>query len=95
MAVAVDRKRRARLVVSTGAGHRHRGVGPRMATRRLRRAFPARRRLAPGVFAADRSRRILFGVRARRVIWVGVARREVVRRRASVRAALRDAGFGA
>jgi hypothetical protein len=95
MAVAVDRRKRMRLVVSTGPRHRYRGVGPRMATRRLRRAFPARRKLAPGVFAADRSRRVLFGVRARRVVWVGVARRDVTRRRASVRAALRVAGFGA
>ncbi|HEX2086722.1 MAG TPA: hypothetical protein VHF89_13665 [Solirubrobacteraceae bacterium] len=94
MAAALDRRRRVRLVVSTGPGHRYRGVGPRMATRRLRRAFPARRRVAPGVFAADPSRRVLFGVRARRVAWVAVARRGVTRRRASVRAALRVAGFG-
>jgi hypothetical protein len=95
MAVALDARRRARLIVSTARGHRHRGVGPRTATRRLRRAFPRRRRVAPGVFAADRSRTVLFGVRARRVAWVAVARRDVTRRRATVRAALRAAGFGA
>ena len=93
--VALDRRGRARLIVSTAPGHRHRGVGPRMSTRRLRRAFPRRRKLAPGVFATDRSRRVIFGVGARRVIWVGVARRAATRRRASVRAALRTAGFGA
>jgi hypothetical protein len=95
MAAALDRSRRARLVVSAAPGHRFRGVGPRMPTRRLRRAFPARRRIAPGVFAADRSRRVFFGVSARRVLWVAVARRDVTRRRTTVRAALRTAGFGA
>ncbi|HEV3002316.1 MAG TPA: hypothetical protein VGW75_16360 [Solirubrobacteraceae bacterium] len=95
MAAALDRRRRARLVVTTGPGHRYRGVGPRMPTRALRRAFPARRRVAPGVFATGPSRRVLFGVRARRVIWVAVARRGVARRRATARRALRDAGFGA
>ncbi|HEX2087019.1 MAG TPA: hypothetical protein VHF89_15160 [Solirubrobacteraceae bacterium] len=95
MAVALDRRRRARLVVSTARGHRHAGVGPGMATRRLRRAFPRRVRVAPGVFAANPSRRVLFGVRARRVAWVAVGRRDVTRRRVSVRAALRVAGFGA
>ncbi|HEX8121720.1 MAG TPA: hypothetical protein VF549_10705 [Solirubrobacteraceae bacterium] len=95
MGVALDRRRRPRLVVSSGPRHRFRGVGPRMATRRLRRAFPARRRVAPGVFATDRSRRVLFGVRGRRILWVAVARPDATRRRASVRAALRVAGFGA
>ncbi len=95
MAAALDARGRARLVVSTGPGHRHRGVGPRMRTRALRRRFGARRRVAPGVYATGPSRRVLFGVRARRVAWVAVARRDVTRRRATVRAALRHAGFGA
>ena len=95
MAAAFDRRRRVALVVSTAPGHRHRGVGPRAPTLRLRRAFPRRVRVAPGVYATTRARRVLFGVRARRVIWVAVAQRSVTRRRASVRRALRVAGFGA
>jgi hypothetical protein len=95
VAAALDRRGRARLVVSSAPGHRHRGVGPRTATRRLRRAFPRRRPVAPGVWATDRSRTVLFGVRASRVAWVAVARRDVTRRRTTIRAALRAAGFGA
>ena len=95
MGVALDRRDRARLIVSTAPGHRHRGVGPRASTRRLRRSFPRRRQVAPGVWATDRSRTVLFGVRARRLAWVAVARRDVGRRRTTVRAALRAAGFGA
>jgi hypothetical protein len=95
MAAALDPQRRVRLVVSTGPGHRFRRVGPGMSTRRLRRAFPRRVRVAPGVYAADRARQVIFGVGARRVLWVGVAQPDVTRRRASVRATLRTAGFGA
>jgi hypothetical protein len=38
---------------------------------------------------------VLFAVRGRRVAWLAIARRDVTRRRATVRAALRSAGFGA
>jgi hypothetical protein len=95
MAAALDPQRRVRLVVSSGRGHSFRGVGPGTPTRRLRRVFPRRRRVAPGVYAADSARQVIFGVGARRVLWVGVAQPDVTRRRASVRAALRVAGFGA
>ena len=95
MGVALDASRRSRLVVSTGRGHRFGRVGPGMRTRRLRRAFPRRQRVAPGVYAAGPSREVIFGVGGRRVLWVGAARPDVTASRRSVRAALRTAGFGA
>ena len=94
MAAALDRRGQVSLVVSTARGHRHRGIGPRARTARLRRAFPARVRVARGVFATSRRRRILFGVRARRIRWIAVAQPSVTRRRAKVRRALTAAGFG-
>ena len=94
MAATLDGRRVARLVVSSGPGHRYRGVGAGVRTRKLRRTFPHRRRLAPGVYAADRSRRVFFGVGGRKVLWVAVARKDATRSRVAVRAALRTAGFG-
>ena len=95
MAAALDRRRRVRLIVSSARGHRYRKIAPGMPTRRARRAFPRRRRVAPGVYATDPSRRVLFAVRGRKVIWLAVARRDVTRHRVRVRRALRSAGFGA
>ena len=93
MAAALDRRGLVRLVVSSAPGHRTRTIGPRLPTRALRRAYPYRRRVARGVYAADGRRQIHFHVRRRRITWVAIADRGVARRRSALRRALRDAGF--
>ena len=67
-----SRRSRAALVMTTASGHGNRRVRVRSRTSAFARAYPNRRRVAPGVFrASPRSKRI-FGVRAGRVAFVAV-----------------------
>jgi hypothetical protein len=81
---------RVRLVVTTAAGHRTRGVAPRVGARRVARSFPRRRRLGRQLFYAN-SR--IFGIRLGRVRFVAVADRRLLRDRARLRRLLRRVGF--
>jgi len=84
---------RARLVTTTAAGHRMRTVGRGVSVRRLARRFPARRRLSRSLVGARPASRRLFGVRGRRVRFVAVADRSLMRDRAALRRCLRRAGL--
>jgi hypothetical protein len=87
------RRGRVRLVASTARSHRSRRVGRGASTRRLARRFPRRRRIGRGLYrASPRSRRI-FGTRRRRVTFVGVADRRLLRNRRALRRYLRLAGL--
>ena len=80
---------RARLVKSTAADHRFRGIRRGVTVRRLRARFPSARRVSGGVYRArPRSRRI-FGTRAGRVRFVGVADRRLMADRKRLRRFLR------
>ena len=84
---------RALLAVTRARRYRARGVGPGHSRARLMRRFPAARRIAPGIYrAGPRSRRI-FGVRHRRVRFVGVAARPLLRHPRLLRRYLRLAGI--
>jgi hypothetical protein len=80
---------RAELVVTTASGHGSRGVRPGASLRRLRRAFPASRRLSPGLYRAGPRSRRLIGVRGGRVRFWAVATGDLLRRPGTLRRALR------
>ncbi len=85
-----DRRGRAALVLTTGPRHGNRGVRPGRSARVLRAAYPRRRRLARGLFRASPRSRLVIGVRAGRVRFVAVARRDLLgNRRALLRAVRR------
>ena len=84
---------RVRLVTTTAAGHRMRRVGRGVSVRRLARRFPGRRRLSRSLVRARPASRRLFGVRGRRVRFVAVAERRLMRSRGTLRACLRSAGL--
>lgn len=84
---------RARLVVTTAAGHGNRRVRPGSSVRRLRRAYPRLRRLTRGVFRANPSSPRLFGVRRGRVRFIAVADRRLLRSPRSTRRTLSRAGL--
>ena len=66
-------------MLSTARGHGNRRVRPGATRRALARAYPHRRRIAPGIFqAAPGSNRVL-GVARGRVRFVGVASDRVLR----------------
>jgi hypothetical protein len=84
---------RALLVTSTAPGHRARGVARGGSTAYLFARFPHARRVIRGVYRANRRSRRIFGVRHRRVRFVGVADRRLLRHHRSLRRYLRRAGF--
>jgi len=84
---------RARLVVSTLAGHRLRRVGPGVRLRGLVRRFPSARRVAPGLYRAGPRSLRLFGVRRGRVRFAGVAVRSLLGKPALLGGYVRRAGL--
>ena len=89
---AFSRSGKARVLVSTAAGHGNRGARPGRSSRRLARAYPLRRKLARGLLAAGpRSTRIV-GLRAGKVRFTGVASRALIARPRVLRRYLRLAG---
>jgi hypothetical protein len=90
---AFSRGGKVRVLVSTATGHGNRGVRPGASSRRLARAYPRRRRLARGLYAAGpRSTRIV-GVRGGTIRFTGVASRRLVANPRAVTRYLRLAGL--
>jgi hypothetical protein len=85
------RRGRAVLALSSARGHGNRGVWAGRSARRLRSAYPDRRRLARGVLRAGPRSRMLIGVRAGRVTYVAVADRRLLGNRRALLRALRRA----
>ena len=89
-----DKRRRARLVGSTGRGHRGRTLGLFKGERaaRIRRSV---RRLGRGLMIrkARGGKRFVYGVRDRRVRYVAVVPRQIARKRSRLRSYLRVAGL--
>ena len=83
---------RVRLLVTTGPRHGNRGVRPGAAAARLARAYPGRRALGRGLFAAGRRSTKVIGVRAGKVRFTGVASRGLMARPATLRRYLKLAG---
>ena len=84
---------RARLVVSNAPTHRIRRVGNGVAVKQLLRRFPRAKRVSRTLYrAGPRSRRV-FGVRGKRVRFVGVAGRRLLRNRRALSRDVRRAGF--
>ena len=75
---------RARLVLTTARSHGNRGVRPGRAVRSLR-AYRRRKRIARGLFRAGPHSSRLIGVRGRRVRYVAVTDRRLLRDRRSLR----------
>jgi hypothetical protein len=75
---------RARLVVTTARSHGNRGVRPGRTTRTLR-AYRRRTQIAPGLFRASPHSPRLIGIRGRRVRYLAVADRRLLRNRRSLR----------
>jgi len=86
-----DRRGKAVLALTTAGGHGNRGVRPGRSARRLRSAYPNRRRLARGVYRAWPQSRMVIGVRGGRVRYVAVATRRLVGERRALMRALRRA----
>lgn len=82
---------RATLVATTSPAHRTRAVGPGSSVRALRRAFPAARRIGPGVLRAFPGSRRVFAVTRGRVRAIAVVSGALLRDRRSLRADLREA----
>ena len=88
-----SRRARARLVVTTAAGHGNRRVRPGSSVRALRRAYPRLRRVTGGIYRANPSSPRVFGVRRGRVRFIGVADRRLMRSPRAVRVLLARAGL--
>jgi DNA-binding beta-propeller fold protein YncE len=78
VSAAFSRKGRAQLALSTAPGHGNRGVRPGRGARRLR-AYPHRVRLARGLYRAGPRSRLVIGTRRRKVRFVAVASRSLLR----------------
>jgi hypothetical protein len=88
-----SRRAKARLITTTARLHRTRRIGRGARFRSVVRRFPRRRRIARGLYrASPRSRRI-FGVRRRRVRFVGVADKRLLHHPRTLRRYLRRAGL--
>ena len=85
-----DGRGRAVLVLTTAHRHGNGGIRPGRSARELRSAYPRRHRLARGLFRAGPRSRTLIGVRAGRISYVAVARREILgNHRATIRSVRR------
>ena len=84
---------RVRLLVTTGPQHGNRGVRPGASASRLARAYPRRRALGRGVFAAGRRSTRIVGVRGGKVRFTGVASRQLIAHPAALRRSLKSAGL--
>jgi hypothetical protein len=71
--LALSERGRARLVATTAPTRGARGVTRGTSVRRLRRAYPGARRLAPGTLGAGPRSVLVFGVKRGRVRFVAVA----------------------
>ena len=82
-------------MTTNAAGHGNRGVRPGRSARRLRRAYPNRRRVGRGLYRLSKRDRRLVGVRKGKVRFVAVASRRLLlkRNRRQLRAYVRRAGF--
>lgn len=89
----LSRHGRVALVASTVHGHRLRGVGRGAPAIRIRRAYPHGRSLGRGLRGGGARSRALFGLRRGRVRFVAIADRALLRDRARVRRAVRNAGL--
>jgi hypothetical protein len=85
------RRAKVRLVSTTAAGHRLRGVGAGARATRLARRFPSRHRLSASLVRAGASSRRVFTVRRGVVRSVAVTERRIVRSRRAMRTLLRRA----
>jgi hypothetical protein len=101
-AVFASRTRgRALLAATTAPRHRARGVGPGSSARLLAKRFPHAVALASragsrrALLLASRRSRVVFGLRGRRVVFVAVADRALLRDPRTLRRGLRDAGLPA
>ena len=88
----LSRRGRARLVVTTAQGHRHRRVHPGVRLVTVSRAYPRLRALGAGLYRAYPGSRRLVGVRRGRVRFIAVADRRLLGKPAALRAHLRRAG---
>jgi len=80
-------------VLTTATTHRIRRVGRGVAVKRLLRRFPRAQRVSRSLYrAGPRSRRV-FGVRAKRVRFVGVADLRLLRNRRALARYVRRAGL--
>jgi hypothetical protein len=84
---------RALLVTTTAAGHGNRGVRPATAPAGARRAYPRLERLTAGLYRASPRSARLIGVGARRVRFLAVADRRLLREPRTLRRYLRRAGL--
>jgi hypothetical protein len=80
------------LVVSTASAHGNRRVRPGTGLGRALRAYPHLVRIGRGVYRLNRRSPRIIGVSGRRVRFVGVAARSVLRNRRTLGAYLRYAG---
>ena len=85
---SASRKARARLVATTAITHGNRGVRPATKASKLRRAYPALRSIGPGLYRASPGSRRVIVVRGGRVRLLAVARGELLRNPAKLRAYL-------
>ena len=89
------RRGKAELITTNATGHGNRGVRPGRSARRLRRAYPNRRRIGRGLYRLGKRSRRLVGVRKGKVRFVAVASKRVLlkRNRKALRTYVRRAGF--
>jgi hypothetical protein len=80
------------VVTTTAPRHGNRRIHPGTRLSRLRRAYPRRRSLGRGLVRANRRSPRFFGIRRKRVRFIGVASRRTIRNRRALRAYLRHAG---
>jgi hypothetical protein len=73
-----SRAARASMVMTTASGHGNRRVRVRSGARAFARAYPNRRRVAPGIFRASPGSERIFGIRRGRVAFVAVTRERVL-----------------
>ena len=71
---------RVRLVLTRAPRHRARGVGPGAPVRRVRKRFPRRVPLAPGLVRSTSRSRVVIGTGRGRVRFLAVARRGLLSR---------------
>jgi hypothetical protein len=86
------RRGRIRLITTTAPAHGNRRVRPKASAGALRRAYPRRRALGPGLFRATPRSARLIGVRRGRVRFIAVASRRLLRNQRALQRYLRLAG---
>jgi beta-glucosidase len=87
-----SKKGRSLLVTTTAPRHGNRGVLAGGRSARLRKAYRHRRRLLAGVYRANPKSARLIGVRGKRVRFIAVANRRLIRKHKTLKSYLRLAG---